>query len=69
MGCTVALVDEAMDDGSVAMAAEVEVAWHSVYLEEPFHSTTLLAVDILDDPLKLLIVIHVLIVVDLVVGQ
>lgn len=58
-----------MDDGSVAMAAEVEVAWHSVYLEEPFHSTTLLAVDILDDPLKLLIVIHVLIVVDLVVGQ
>lgn len=61
MGSTVALVDEPMDDGSISVAAEVEVAGYSINFEKAFHPASLLVIDVLDDPLKLLIIIHIFI--------
>lgn len=58
-----------MDDGSVAVAAEVKVPGHSIDLKEAFHPAPLLAIDVLDDSLKLLVVVHVFVIVDLVVGE
>lgn len=55
-----------MNDRSVAVAWEVEIARYSVDLEEAFDSATFFLVDILDYSFKFLIVTHSAIVIELV---
>ena len=66
---TIALVDQTMDDRAVAMAAEVEISWYSVYLEVSFHPAAFLIVYVSDHLLKFLVVIETFVVVGSIVWQ
>ena len=55
---SVSLIDELMDDGSVSMAREVEIARDSIDLKETSHSASSFSVDILDHLCQLLLIRH-----------
>lgn len=64
---TVALIDQAVNDGPIAVATKVEVPRNTIDFKKAFHPASLLLVDVLNDSLQLLIIVHVLIAVDHIV--
>lgn len=52
-----------MDDGPIAVARKVEVSRYSIYLEEAFDSAAFLFVDVSNDLVQLLIIVHVAIII------
>lgn len=64
---TVALVDQTVDDRSIAVTTKMEVTRDPIDFKKPFHPAPLLLVDILNHSIKLLIIVHILIAVDHVV--
>ena len=66
---TISLIDKSMNNRSVTMTRKVEIARYSINLEKSFHSAPFFVIDIRNDPLKLLIIVHMIIYVLLVLRE
>ena len=58
-----------MNNWPVAMAREVEITRHSINLEKSFHSAPFFIIDVRNNPLQLLVIVHMVIYVLLVLRK
>ena len=59
----VALIDQLVDDGSISVTGEVEVARYSIDLKKSSHPASLFGIDILNHLGQLLLVRHMIVLV------